>query len=178
MFGGCNRTLRARIAIDPVVQVQPRVGNAALRRSGEETGVEHLAHVGYTVTLAVLQPENVASGGGDQSALPRHQAGNRENVIGEHGAAVDLAVPVCVFQHDNPRERRLPLRRVLGIIQHFGDEYAPVFIEDHLDRVIYHWLVRKEIDFEVRVNLDAFQRLFRRARRLVGVFLAATNQEN
>jgi protein-L-isoaspartate(D-aspartate) O-methyltransferase len=41
VFGGCNRhSSRASIAIDPVVQVQPRVGNAALRRSGEETGVE------------------------------------------------------------------------------------------------------------------------------------------
>jgi hypothetical protein len=63
-------------------------------------------------------------------------------------AAIDLAVSVGIFQHDDSRPRRLPWGRVFRIIHHF---------EDYLDGIEHHRLAREDVDVEIRTNFEAFQ---------------------
>ena len=135
MAGRSNAAVGAVVgAVDPVIDAEPRIGDASLLVHLREAGVKHLAYVGLSVAVGVFEKQDVGRAGDDQPALPRHEPADGEDVVGEDGAAPCLAVAVEVFEHADARTGGLSGRRVLGIVHHFGDVDFAVFVEGHFDR--------------------------------------------
>ena len=176
VIGRCDQAVVARIGgVDPVVDAQPQVGDAAFRVEFSEAGIEHLPDVGFAVAVGVFHEKNIGSAGNDQASFPRHQAADLQHLIGEDDAAVDLAVAVGVFEQPDARARRLARRRIFRVVEHLGHVDSPVFVERHFDGVHHLRLGGEQLDVEVLAKMEAFQSILRRERRRA-LFLGASDE--
>ena len=178
MVGRSDAAVRSIVGhINPVVDSQPRVGDARLRIHFRKSGVEHLAHVGFAVAIGVFEEQDVGGAGDDQPALPRHNAADFENVIREDRPLVGLTVAVGVLEQHDARTRRLALRRIVRIVQHLAHVDLAVFVEHHFDGIENQRLAGEQLDVKIAVDMHALQRVFGRQRWRVRMLAGAGNEK-
>ncbi len=172
MLRRCDAPVVAGIrAVDPVVRAQTRICDPRLVIRLCETGIEHLLNVGLAVAVRVFHVQDVRRAGHNQAALPGHDPADRQNVIGKHGGAVDLAVSIRVFEQPDARAGGLAGRRVLGIIHHLRDIDFSVLVEDHLHRAHHLGFGGEKLRVEVVAEANRFQRILRTERFFFRVLL-------
>ena len=128
--GGCVRPPQgaylSRIAevhhIEPVVQSEPRIADAGFHIRDGESGVQGFADIGLMVPVSVLEEKDVRGRRDDQPALPRSNPLDCQEPLGEDGMPVNHAVGVGVFQVLDPAQGLLARRRIVRIVEQFGDK--------------------------------------------------------
>ena len=88
----------------PVREVEPAVGaeEGTVQTGGvgrqRPSGDHHVAPVGHTITIGVLEPEQVGRRGHIECIAIPHGAGGQGEMIGEDLAMIEYAVAVPVLQ--------------------------------------------------------------------------------
>ena len=145
--------------VDPIVEAQPRVADASLRIPEAEPGVEHVPNIGFAVAVGVFEEEDVGRGGGDHAALPRRHSFDLQEVLSEHGSAVNLAVAVSVFEVRDTALRGLAGRRIVGVVGQLGDVESAILIERNLDGIEHIGLCREWLDAEAVDDFEGLESL-------------------
>jgi hypothetical protein len=130
-----------------------------------EPGEHHFARVGLAVAVGVFEVEQIGCGGHEDPAIPAEEAGGPGEIVGIDGAAVEAAVAVGVFEQADATEVGLGVAE-FGVIDHFDDEQASVFVEADFDGIADEGFGGDEFDL-VRARPCRCNGLCRQLRLLV-----------
>src|SRR5262249_23645138 len=112
---------------------------------------------GLAVAVGVFHEQDVRGAGDDQAALPRQNAAHFENLVGEDGAAVRLAVAVGIFEQHDAGAGGVAGRGVFGGVEPFGGLDTAVFVEDNFDRIDHQGFGSEQLDVEIFAEAEALQ---------------------
>jgi hypothetical protein len=88
--------------------------------------------ISFAVAICIFEVKDVRGRTNEQPAVIPDERGGPGKVFGEDRRSIHTAIAVCIFQHANAAE---PFVAALGVIAHFHDEKARIFIETHGDRI-------------------------------------------
>ena len=163
--------------VDPVVQGVAQVADPSLGLTHLKAGVENPPFIRAEVAVRVLEVEQVRRRGGDDASVPQSQAFELENPVGEDHRVVHSPVAVPILQDPDPAARRLPRWRVVGVVQHLGDEGSPLLVEDQVDRVSHVRFGGEDLNPDVAGVVKAGQRFLRRNRSCLGALATAGEEQ-
>src|SRR5262245_42582216 len=148
--GAMNAVIQA-----PNKGIQHSLDVDALHALGE-TGENDFTHVGFAVTVCILEIKNVRRGAYKNAAPVTEDRGGPSQVVSEDCAFVEDTVAVGVFEETNaPQVGRLVA--ALRIINHLDDEHAPVFIEGERDRAGDVRFARSQLSVETLLDLQCLE---------------------
>ena len=120
--------------------------------AGAEAGERDFTDVGAAVAVFVLEAPDVGRGRDEESAMGPDEAGREGEVVGKDRAGFVEAVAVFVLEHRDAAEvgRAVAL---LGVVDHFADEHAAVFVEGDGDGIADLGFVGDQLDLEPGLHL-------------------------
>ena len=147
--------------VDPVVQGIAEVADPPLGLTHFEAGKQDTPFIRAEVAVRVLEIEEVRRRRGDDPSVPQGQALELENPVREDHRVVHPSVAVPVLQDPDPALGRLARRRVVGVVQHLGDEGPPLLVEDQVHRVPHVRFGGEDLYPDITRVLKTGQRLLR-----------------
>ena len=131
----------AHDAVDPAVEAPGEIAWTGMRVTDAPAVKEHLAGVGPSVAVGVLEREHMRCLRHDQAAVMRQHACGDGKLFGENLPPVGPAIAVGVGEHDDPIvPLTLPrLDQVVWVVNALGNEQPAIGIER-----LRQWLAHQE----------------------------------
>ena len=151
--------LDVAVDVDRLVEVEHPVGappqcmEDVMGVLGAEAGEDDLARVGLAVAVEVGQVEQLGAVGDVGAAVARLDPGGDQELVGEDGGLVGLAVVVGVLEDHDLVVGHLA-RLDLGVDLGAGDPKPPEGVEVHLDRLGQQRVGGEEVDLEPLGHLE------------------------
>ncbi len=157
--------------INPAIHAPAQAVDAVLLVAFVEAGEERGAFVRFAVGVVwcgILCIKNVGGCGDEDAFVPDHDARGEVQVIEEDGAAVVLAIAVCVFEEDDAAGGfyfAICIGNARRIIAHLDDPEFSIRAKVESDRVHHQRLSGDELCAKAGDELNRIARSLRRARR-------------
>ena len=129
---------------DLVVEGPEQVIGDGLDVEFAEAGEDGLAYFGDAIVIGVLEPPEVGCGGDEDTVFPDDDACGPGEIAGEDGTAIEGAIIVVIEEQSNFSDGQIGGAFAVGLIGglvgvgvvvHFDDEQAAIFIEGSGDGV-------------------------------------------
>src|SRR5437763_12024013 len=119
-----------------------------------KSGEDHFADVCHTISVSVIQKQNVGRSSNKNTALPTNHRRRPWQIICEDGAFIEVTISIAVFEQTHPPEMLIP---PLGVIPHFDDKQAAALVKGHGHRIHDQWLGGDDIECESGLNAKGAQ---------------------
>lgn len=120
---------------------------------------DSFTNISLAIAVSVFEIEDVGSCTDKDAAVVTEYGCGPGKVISEDSALLIDAIAVCVFQHADAAEMGSFIA-ALGVIDHFDDEEASVFIEGEGDRAGDVWFASSDFQMEAFFDLECFKSVF------------------
>ena len=150
---------------DLVVEGPEQVIGDGLDVEFAEAGEDGLAYFGDAIVIGVLEPPEVGCGGDEDTVFPDDDACGPGEIAGEDGTAIEGAIIVVIEEQSNFSDGQIGGAFAVGLIGglvgvgvvvHFDDEQAAIFIEGSGDGVCDEGFGGDELEGEVLLQPEGW----------------------